>query len=89
MRRRMPSGPRSPTTHPILKDQGSTPIGSTPVTQRSSAAGCGRYAKDRLADITKTRNRVLTDPDTIYQFDRVRELALQELAAGGRTTSGG
>ena len=69
--------------HPILKDTKlhTYRLNTDDVSEFGSRLRSN--AKDRLADITKTRNCVLTDPDTIYQLDRVRELALQELAAGG------
>lgn len=70
-------------THPILKD-------ARLHTYRLNTGDASEFgsrlrddATDRLADITKTRHRVLTDPDAIYQFDRIRELALQELGAAG------
>jgi hypothetical protein len=74
--------------HPILKDAKL----HTYKLNTGEAAAFGRVlrenAADRLADITKTRNRVLTDPDSIYQFDRIRELALQELGATGPEAAG-
>jgi hypothetical protein len=67
--------------YPILKDQRF----HTYEMNVSDPAELGKRlrqdASDRLANITQTRNRVLTDPDAIYQFDRIRELALQELGA--------
>lgn len=75
-------------SHPILKD-------ARLHTYKLNSADAGAFgrvlrenAADRLGDITKTRNRVLTDPDAIYQFDRIRELALQELGGAGQDAAG-
>jgi hypothetical protein len=70
-------------THPILKDRQLSTYSLNTDSAMDFGSNLRDDAADRIADITKTRNRVHTDPDAIYQFDRVRELALQELGASG------
>ena len=68
--------------HPILAD----PKLHTWKLDVPDAAALGALlrgdAADRLWDIRKTRLRVHDDADTIFQFDRVIALTLQELGAG-------
>jgi Domain of unknown function (DUF4157) len=75
-------------THPILKDQRLSTYSLNIDNATEFGSNLRDDAADRIADITKTRNRVHTDPDAIYQFDRVRELALQELGASGPESVG-
>jgi hypothetical protein len=74
--------------YPILKDQKLHNYRMNVSDPAELGSRLRANASDRLADITKTRNRVKTDPDAIFQFDRIVELTLQELGAGSPTAAG-
>jgi hypothetical protein len=74
--------------YPILKDQKLHNYRMNVSDPAELGSRLRDNASDRLADITKTRNRVKTDPDAIFQFDRIVELTLQELGAGGPGAAG-
>lgn len=69
-------------TNPILKDPELR-------TQRLNVASAAELAEvlrenaqDRLSDISKTRAKVLVDPEFVFKLDRIVAMTLQELGAG-------